>query len=136
MKKYIVIAMLLMAVTVFAAEDEPIVGCMKKGALNYNPEATVSAPCQFMGNGDPMAVMQSWGLSGHSTPTVSAGTVVNDGYGISAVCPKWQPAGCFNLTTTNWYKQYMTNLAKQLLGNGFWVQFPQYKEWYRVARGY
>lgn len=133
MKKIIMLGLLLMATTAFAAE-EPIVGCMTQGALNYNPEATIAAQCQFSGNGDPMAVVQPWGKNGHSTPVITAGTIVNDGYGISAICPKWQPAGCFDLTKTDWYRTQMITLARQLLANGFSVQFPQFKGWYDQVR--
>ena len=57
------------------------------------------------GNQDPMAVTQSWGLTGYETPRVAIGTTVTDRYGFSATCDAWIPKylGCFDISNTEEY---------------------------------
>ena len=67
-----------------------------------------SASC---GNQDPMAVTQSWGLTGYQTPLVAIGTIVTDKYGFSEQCPWWYPKwlGCFDISRT---EDYLAGLRK------------------------
>lgn len=90
--------------------------------------ATISTP-----NGDPMSVGQPWGLNGYQTPRVASGSVIKDKYGISFTCPHWFGyMGCFNIVNTEWYINYQTASAKNLLsiyGNYAYIAFPYFSGW-------
>lgn len=66
-------------------------------------QAQVVSP---LGNGDPLAVTQAWGLTGYQTPRVKPGTII---YSMTTgkqidICPIWYPiAGCFDLSRTSYY---------------------------------
>ena len=63
------------------------------------------------GNMDPMAIMQSWGLTGYQTPLVSVGVTVTDKYGFKGVCERWMSSflGCFNISDT---EDYLSGIRK------------------------
>lgn len=104
MKKIIILGLLLMATTAFAAE-EPIVGCMTQGALNYNPEATVAAPCEFLANSNPLQATMPWGLTGFETQKAVKWLAPGEGS-----CPKWYPkSGCWDITMIPNYAQKMVD---------------------------
>jgi len=88
-------------------------------------------------NGDPMQVSQSWGLTGHQTVVVPAGTIIVDENGVKDICPTWYRRGCFSLVTTEYYRKQMTDLAKDLLktyGDLAYKIFPRYSGWYDAVR--
>jgi hypothetical protein len=79
------------------------------------------------GNGDPRNVMQPWGLTGHQTPTIAAGAVVVDEAGNVDTCPAWYgKMGCSDISRTDYYRNQMRNLAKQLQSRGFAVGIFSY----------
>lgn len=41
---------------------------------------------------------------------------------------------CVDISGTSWYHNMMMQMAESLLANGFWVQFPQYQEWYDLVK--
>ena len=50
------------------------------------------------GNGDPMAVMQSWGLTGYQSKIVRPGTAILNKAGRQIdTCPLWYWNGCVDL---------------------------------------
>lgn len=82
-------------------------------------------PC---GNGNPALLQNIWG----SAPIVAAGTVVRDEAGFSSVCPVAFAAGCYDLTHTSFYRDYMLNVGRQLktLGQtggifGYWINLAK-----------
>lgn len=77
---------------------------------------TTSKP---LGNGDPLAVTQAWGLTGYQTPKTAPGTIVTDEGGIQDTCPAWYGwGGCFDLTRTDYYRNQMRELGRQLRAQG------------------
>lgn len=90
-------------------------------------------PC---GNGDPMAVGMPWGLTGHQTPVVKPGATITDEAGYVDTCPFWYPAGCFDLTKTEYYRKAQIETARQLLALGYSkTNLPfQWKYWGQFVR--
>ena len=87
-------------------------------------------------NGDPMRVTQPWGLTGYATPIIGSGLSVTDEAGVSDICPKWYPRGCFSLVNTEYYRNQMISLAKDLFqtyGADSYRIFPQYSSWYGIT---
>lgn len=128
MRKYIVFAVVLVAVLLVAGSAHAAEsGCTNLKALNYDSSATVDdGSCKFtVGGGDPMKVVMVWGLDGYHTPRIASG---------QKDCPAWYPVGCFDLTSTQYYRDQMMNLARELIAKGFVNQFPQYEEWYKIVR--
>ncbi len=99
MKKIIIASLLFGALTAFAMTDIP--GCMDSKSISYNPLATISdGSCKYPTNGDPMKVVQPWGLDGYHTPIIKGG--VKD-------CPLWYKWGCFDLAGIDNYAQKMVD---------------------------
>ena len=84
-------------------------------------------------NGDPQQVVQSWGLTGAQTPKVAPGTVVKDEAGNTSICEKWMSSGCSDVSRTEWYRNQMIALGRQLKANGWIVAFPQFQYWANLA---
>lgn len=111
-------------------------GCTSSNAINHNPAATIdNGSCVFPTNGDPNKVVNGWGLTNEQSKIVSGGTIIKDSMGIvwDNACPKWQPK-CVDLTDTDFYKNSMKKLARQLLDNGFFVKFPIFNAWYAAVK--
>lgn len=94
-------------------------------------ECSTQNPC---GNGDPSAVMNSWGLTGAQTPRVAPGAVIVDEGGVKDVCPTWYIAGCSDITKTEYYRNNMKELARQLVKAGIANQFPQFVYWVKLVK--
>ena len=90
---------------------------MKKFILGLALAMLLASPVAFAstnslmveptGNGDPMKIVQVWGLTGYNTPVVPVGTVLHLGYGLAdEVCPAWYPKhmGCFDLRSTEYWR--------------------------------
>lgn len=90
----------------------------------------VTTLVQCNGN-DPMMVTMPWGLTGAQTPILKAGETVTDEAGVTDICPKWYFTNCFDISRTDYYRNYMRNLAKQLLANGTLTHYErfQYQNW-------
>ncbi len=81
-----------------------------------NPVPTPKPP---VGNGDPLAVTQVWGLTGHQTPHIQSGATIVDEGGIVDTCPAWYGMmGCFDLSRTDYYRNQMKELGRQLRALG------------------
>lgn len=85
------------------------------------------------GNG-PVDLYHSWGLLGSETPKVLAGTTVRDQTGMTFDCPLWVNHGCFDLTGTDWYRNQMIDLAREILSTGQQAYYPQFNGWFIFAR--
>jgi hypothetical protein len=68
--------------------------------------ALASTDCSLgqCGNGNPAAISMPWGLTGGETPIVKPGTSFKDERGVSFECPWWFPAGCYDITKTQYYR--------------------------------
>ena len=75
-------------------------------AVIATASTTFRADC---GSINPMAVMQSWGLTGFQTPWIKAGTTIFDKFNNKGLCELWSgPSGCFNISATAYYlKQFI-----------------------------
>lgn len=81
-------------------------------------------------NGDPMLVVNAWGLNGYQTPIIAVGAVIADEGGITTTCPSWYPKfGCFDLTRTEYYRNQMRETARQISQLGVANQFGQMSYW-------
>lgn len=85
-------------------------------------------------NGDPMAVTQPWGLTGHETPVFGAGQSVTDRGGVTDTCPWFIRWGCFDITRTSYYENRMTQNAQELVALGVADKFPSLSGWINLVR--
>lgn len=86
-------------------------------------------------NGDPMASTLAWGLTGYQTPKITSGAQVVDAGGIKDTCPAWYGLmGCFDLTSTDYYRNSMIALAKDVIAKGLASQFPSLSYWYSQVK--
>lgn len=93
---------------------------------------TVFLPCE---GGDPMRVVQAWGLNGYQTPTLNAGQIISDEAGITDMCPVWYPVtisgkSCFDVSHTDMYRNQAREIARGLQKNGTMTHYAQdYSYW-------
>ena len=95
-------------------------------------KAEAAAP--VYGNGDPYAVTQSWGLTGHQSTVVPAGSVIVDEGGIKTVCGKWEKNGCIDISKTASYRNDMLKIARTLIETNQVSRFPAFGGWVALAR--
>lgn len=139
MKKIAIIvatlAFLGMATVASASTFTPPVNTGECGANIYDQSTStpIVIGTVMCGNGDPMLVSMPWGLTGHQTPQIVSGTTVSDTHGVESTCPAWYGImGCFDLTSTDYYKNQMRELARQLLALGGWN--PIFNGWVQSIR--
>ena len=85
-------------------------------------------------SGNPYLVMNAWGLTGNETPFVRIGEKITDEHGFSVTCDKASIGGCYDLTKTDYYRNQMFNLAKQIIATGQVSRFPMFSGWYNAVR--
>lgn len=59
------------------------------------------------GNGNPGLIGMPWGLTGDQTPKFTSGTSVPDGYGHVLSCPWFFPAGCYDISKTQYFRDFV-----------------------------
>lgn len=92
-------------------------------------ESPAPASASASGGGIPSLLTMPWGLTGGETPTITPGTAVEDEYGVPLSCPAWfPPTGCYDNTRTEYYRNNMRILARQLLASGA-MDFGIYTGW-------
>lgn len=90
---------------------------------------------QIHANGDPLAVIQPWGLNGHQTVTVRPGQSITDEAGEVYVCPIWHgQVGCSDVTRTEWYRNSQIAAARGLKALGLLVPGNRYFYWGQFVR--
>jgi hypothetical protein len=100
------------------------------GAIIVGP-AFAYADTTSNANGNPGQVMQAWGLTGDQSAKIGPGASATDAAGFTITCPIWSYSGCYDLTKTDWYSHYMTNLGQTLKASGVAGQFPEFAYWTR-----
>lgn len=83
-----------------------LVSALLAVAFVGGPTVALAADCSLgqCGNGNPAAISMPWGLTGGETPIVKSGTTFKDERGVSFECPWWFPAGCYDITKTQYYR--------------------------------
>lgn len=90
-------------------------------------------PC--VSNGNPLQVMQAWGLTGANTKIVLPGTTIVDDGGLSVFCnPRVDVQGCSDLTGLDYYKNQQIATAKKLIETGRISQFPIFQFWVKFVK--
>ena len=135
MKKLIFAFIIITSLTSLASASTVIdvYGCTDLKATNYNPLATIdNGTCEYPANGDPLKVEQPWKLTGYQTPSVLKGAVVTDKTGIKDTCNYSQ--GCFDVTGTEWYKNQMKHIARELIRLNRVKYFPIFTGWVNIVK--
>lgn len=109
-----------------------------KCGVNVTAETETASSTTFIqncGGGDPMKVVNAWGLTGYQTPHVDAGAMVTDEGGFSTVCPKFTNVmGCSDISRTDYYRNQIETAARGIISNGSIAEFPQFKYWINLVR--
>lgn len=100
------------------------------GGVLITATTTVTLNCT---NGNPLNVVNGWGLTGAQSLKMSVGAFATDENGATYQCETWILQGCYDITHTWYYHNYMVNLGHQLVSNGFSAQFPQFSYWWEIA---
>ena len=96
------------------------------GYIHNSDDTCTIAPS----NGNPLIVMQAWGLNGYETKTVPPGTVITDDAGSSYTCNiRTDSQGCSVLVGLDYYRNQMRVMYKSLVALGIAYQFPQFSYW-------
>lgn len=137
MKTFFALAILLAPSFVFAYNYTLQTDCgslpLAQQQTCLDEQATIRQRNQ--GGPIPTEISMPWGLKGGETPTVKAGTVVTDEHGIAYDCPIiFVSFQCYDLTRTDYYRNQMRELGRQLIANGRAPFFPSLKGWIDSVR--
>lgn len=129
-KKIVVLAIVMMALAAgmgptgaWAATDVPFHCGLQSDNVTF-------IPCE---GPNPENVSRPWGTNS-SVPRVAAGTISSDEFGLSYPCPVGTMQGCSDLTRTDYYREQMMSLARQIIGLGAAWEFPALKGWFALVK--